>query len=62
MVAAELGLAGINPMLFLKSKDPGVISVLQLVAAATRQIREREQHNLAVLIANKVGELFGGGQ
>jgi hypothetical protein len=59
MIAAQLGLAGIDPMLFLRSKDQDEVTILQVVAAAATQIREREAHNLAVLIANKVGELFG---
>lgn len=61
-MAAQLGLAGINPIEFLDCKDPGRLMALQLVAAAASKIRERETHNLAVQIANKVGELFGGGR
>lgn len=62
MVAAELGLAGINPMAFLKSRNQSDVDILQTVAAAATKIREREAHNLAVLIAEQVGKLFGGGQ
>ena len=59
MVAAQLGLAGIDPMLFLCSKDQGEVNILQVVAAAAAEIRKREMRDLAVQIANAVGELFG---
>jgi len=49
-------------MEFLQEEDQGKLAVWQLIAAATRVIREREQHNLAVRIVNGVGELFGGKQ
>lgn len=61
-MAAELAMSGVNPMEFLECKDPGKLAVWQLIAAATKTIREREQHNLAVRIVNGVGELFGGKQ
>lgn len=46
-------------MLFLECKDQGKADILQLVAAAATKIREREQHNLAVQIVNKLGESLG---
>jgi hypothetical protein len=60
MVAAYMGLAGFDPMEFLTNEDQGKADVMQLVSRAATEIRERENENLAIMIANKVREMLGG--
>lgn len=54
-------MAGMNPMAFMMSKHPGHRFAMVSVAAAARRARELEARELAVLIANKVGEMLSGG-
>lgn len=57
-MAAEIALAGMDPIRFMRSRDPEELDLMQLIAMASRKIRNRDLENLAVLIANKVGDLF----
>lgn len=57
MAAAFAALAGMDPIQFLRD-DAWDRDVKNAVARAVEAITERRNHNLAVLIANKVGELF----
>ena len=59
-VAAEIALAGMDPMVFMRSQDPETVQTMELIAAAAQRRRRLYMEELAVLIANKVGDLFRG--
>ena len=49
-------------MAYLLCTDPGKRAAMEGLVLASREMKEREANNLAVLIANKVGEMLGGGR
>ena len=59
-MAAYIALAGMDPLFFLRSENPETVEIMQMVANAARALRIKEMEHLAVLIANRVGDLFRG--
>ena len=55
-----IGLAGLDPMEFLNTRDPLARNFMVKVADRINQQREIEQRNLATRIVNGVGKLLGG--
>jgi len=49
-----------NPLTFMYEKDASKREAMLMIARASREMRERDADQLAVRIANKVGELLGG--
>lgn len=58
--AAMIAAAGIDPTRYMSTADE--VEQLAIVAVASRaiELRRFENEQLAVLIANKVGEMLGG--
>jgi len=46
-------------MRFFKAQDPAEVLAMQAIADRTAELNRIRDKNLAVEIANKVGELFG---
>lgn len=59
-MAAEIGLAGMNPYTYLREKDGHVRAAMEHVARLSRDRRDHYDEQLAVRIANAVGKLLGG--
>lgn len=58
--AAYLAAAGIDPAAYLHTSDELEQQLLIEIAQRVHEIRAIERHNLAVEIANSVGEMLGG--
>jgi hypothetical protein len=56
--AAQLGVLGINPLLFVNSRDHLERAMLQRVAEYMLEEKKHMDENLAIAIANAVGKLF----
>ena len=59
-MAALVGMAGMDPMVFLTSRDPLEVLVMQQIARRHQDLCEQRDERLAVLIANAVGKAFNG--
>jgi len=57
-VAAQLGVLGLDPMEFLRTRDDFERNLMQRVGERMVHYRQLMDHNLAVDIANQVGKLF----
>jgi len=57
-MAAQLGVLGLDPMRFLKIKDPLERSLMVQIGERMVKYKQQMDHNLAVDIANSVGQLF----
>jgi len=49
-----------DPIRFLRTKDPFERQVMWTIARAAQEIRRIEQQNLAVLIQHGISKLLGG--
>jgi hypothetical protein len=58
MAAAQVAMAGMNAMTFLRSRSVDERSIFQAIAAAADARRKEEREDLAVLIHNHVAKLL----
>lgn len=54
MAAAQIALAGMDPMRYLESSDEMDVALMQAIAKEVQRERERMDENLAILISNAV--------
>ena len=58
MAAANIAMAGMDPLYFLRLEDGTERSYMMAIAAVVFDQQEKRDHNLAVRIVNGVGKLF----
>jgi len=58
VAAANISMAGMNPLHFLRTEDSNERAIMMAIAAVVFDQQEKRDHNLAVQIVNGVGKLF----
>lgn len=58
MAAANIAMAGMDPLRFLSTEDSMERAYMMAIAAVVFDQQEKRDHNLAVQIVNGVGKLF----
>jgi hypothetical protein len=54
VAAAQISLAGMNPLKFLKTKDPFERATMQAVAGAALELERRREHSRAEFLAAEI--------
>ena len=59
-MAALVGLAGLDPGIYLRARWPDDIAIIEAVALEAQAIRDHEAEDLARRTANAVGKMLDG--